>query len=586
MPEQPWLPYYGEMPATIPYPDLTAYELLERSAEEYPDHVAVDFVGTRISYRELHRLVDSAARGLWALGVRCGDRIALLMPNTPHAIVLFYAANRIGAVVSLLHAEAGPMEAAEQLADFSPGWMAVNPEHVDGLMRLLSRHPVLGILLCAYEDFARPGAYRTMQRMRQRFGVDQGGIRGVAARREPEEGGAAESPPVFSWESFVNLGAASALPPHRELHTPADLSIVVYTGGTTGSPIGVMHSDSQLTAMAFQTQVQGPLLAGQKLLSVVPLAHGYGIAVAVHATLSAGATSIVLAHTRPRSLARTIRRMHPEYLIGVPATYAELVLDRAFRRARHRTLMGAFCGGDRLPRSVRERFEHIVRRRGGAISVREGYGLTETVSACATMPDGEHRPSSVGIPFPDTFIAIARPMSDRRSPEGLPDWLAPDEIGEILVSGPTVMIGYWNRDEETSLVMHADGEGRTWLRTGDLGKMDSDGFLYFVERIGRSVSIGGTVVHPGLTELVLSEHREVLETCVTVGPKPELTAHIAPIDSDRDHEWLEFHLRDALRVLTPEQQPAHYTFHERLPRTLAGVVDQRLLGVAPARARR
>ncbi len=589
MPEQPWLPYYGEIPATISYPDLTIYEMLERSSEEYPDSIAIDFLGSRVSYRRLHRLVLSAARGLRALGVRSGDRLALLMPNTPHAVVLFYAANRVGAVTSLFHAEAGSGDVASWIADFNPNWMAVNPEHLDGLMRLLAGRSIRGILLCRYEDFGRKRSVKLMHRMRRRNSVDLGGIRGVAARSDASRGSTVESPPTFAWGSFVRLGDADDLPEHRELHTPGDLALVLYTGGTTGSAAGVMHSDRQLTAVALQTQVQGPLLAGQSLLSVVPLSHGYGIAVAVHATVSAAGLSIMIPHSTPRSLAAAIRRKQPEFLIGVPSTYAGLILDRVFRRTRHRTLMGAFCGGDRLPRSVGDSFEFIVRRRGGAVPVREGYGLTETVTACATMPDGEYRPGSVGIPYPDTFIGIAHPVTSLPLEDEPPDWLEPNEVGEILVSGPTVMSGYLDREDASARVMHLDDDGRVWLRTGDLGRMDRDGFLYFVERIGRSVTIEGCEVHPGLTELTLCEHQEVLETCVTVqsaGTELVLTAHVAPIDPDRDAEWLEAHLRESLQVLGPSQRPGRYAFHQRLPRTLRGVIDRRRLGVEPAQARR
>ncbi|HKJ86282.1 MAG TPA: AMP-binding protein, partial [Spirochaetia bacterium] len=482
MPEQPWLPYYGDIPATISYPDMTIYELLERSSDEYPDHTAIDFLGGRTSYRRLHRLVLAAARGLRAIGVRPGDRLALLMPNTPHAVVLFYAANRIGAVTSLYHAEAGSGDVASWIADLDPNWMAVNPEHLDGLMRLLAGRSIRGILLCRYDDFGRKRSLKLMHRMRRRNGIDLGGIRGVAARADASRGSTDESPPTFSWNSFIRLGDADDLPSHRDLHTPDDLALVLYTGGTTGEAVGVMHSDRQLTAVALQAQVQGPLLAGQSLLSVVPLSHGYGIAVAVHATVSAAATSIMIPHSTPRDLAKAIGRKQPEYLIGVPSTYAGLILDRVFRRTRHRTLMGAFCGGDRLPRSVRDGFEFIVRRRGGAVPVREGYGLTETVTACATMPDGERRPASVGIPYPDTFIGIARPISSFPLADEPPLWLEADEVGEILVSGPTVMTGYWGRDEASRRVLHVDDDGRAWLRTGDLGRMDDDGFLYFVER--------------------------------------------------------------------------------------------------------
>ncbi|MFW5689967.1 MAG: class I adenylate-forming enzyme family protein [Spirochaetota bacterium] len=582
MPEQPWLPYYGEIPASISYPDLTLYELFERAAAEYGSHTAVEYLGERVAYRRVKRLVDAAARALWAVGVRSGDRLALILPNMAHAPVLLYAANRLGVVTSFFHAEAGSRLIAQRITDFAPSWMAVTTEHVDGLCRLIADRGVQGIISCSYSDFGRPGKIRTMQLLRRRYNIATGGIRGAAALSPRGPSVSPEHPPLFAWKSFLKLGSTVETPAHRELHGPDRLAMVLFTGGTTGSGEGVMHTDRQLTAVALQSQVQGPVLAGQSVLSAVPLSHGYGVAVSVHATLAAGAMSILVPHTTPRSLARVYRRLRPEYLIGVPSTYADLVLDRVFRTTRHRALMGAFCGGERLPRAVRELFERIVRRRGGAVSIREGYGLTETVTACATMPDGEERSGSVGIPYPDTEIAIARPVPGTPDLSEVPPAFVPyGTLGEILVSGPTVMSGYLEGEDATARVLHPDGEQRVWLRTGDLGWMDADGFLYFVERIGRAVAHGEPTVHPGITERAINDHLEVLEACVTLehgATGVSLTAHVTPIDTDRDERWLEEHLRDSLQTLEPHQQPVRYAFHERLPRTPAGLIDHHRLG--------
>ncbi len=589
MPDQPWLPYYGDIPATIPYPDITLHEGLTRTATEHPDQVAMEFLDGRITYGRLEELVRAAARSLWALGVRSGHRIALLMPNMPHATVILYAANRIGAVLSLFHAEAGPRAVSSYLGDYGPAWMAVSDEHVPGLLRLLSKHAVRGVVVCTYRDFGRPASVQRMQRIRRRSNVDTGGIRGTSGRNGGTIETAGEPPPVFAWASFLELGRHVELPAQRELHSPDQLAVVLYTGGTTRTPLGVMHADRQLNAVALQTQVQGPLLAGQALLSLVPLSHGYGIAVAVHAAVSAAASSIVVPHFTTRALARLIRRRQPEYLVGVPETYIGLVFDRVFRFTRHRARMGAFCGGDRLSRAVRDRFEQIVRRRGGAIGIREGYGLTETVTACATMPDSDSRPGTVGIPYPDTLIGIAEPVDPDEERRDAPKWLCDGTLGEILVHGPTVMNGYWKRDDVTERAFHTDLDGTRWLRTSDLGSMDADGFLSIVERIPNHRSHGGGRVHPGLAEVALNEHSEVLEACVTTLANERvaaLTAHVAPIDRDRDPHWLEQHLRDSMVSLDEAQRPTTYHFHARLPRTLGGVIDRHRLASDRSRALR
>lgn len=583
MSDHPWLPFYGDVPPTITYPDATLFELLERSATEHPDACAVDFLGERIAYRRLHARVIQAARALRALGVKQGDRLALLLPNDPHAIILLYAANRVGAVVSPWHAESGGAAVAQRLERLAPEWMAVSDEHLAGVNRLLRGSSVNGVIVCRLADFGRRRAHRRLARLRDRWDLGHGGVRGAAASGTNGDEQAHEAPPVFSWRSFLGLTGGDPLPDHRELHDPSHPALVLFTGGTTGPSRAVVHADRQLTAVALQMQVQGPVLPGQSICGLVSLAHGYGLTVAVHAALSAAATTVLVPYGTPRSIARLIRRKRPDYLVSVPAVYGELVRERLFRRARHRSLMGAFCGGDRLARSVSESFERIVRRRGGAVSIREGYGLTETAAACATMPDGVRRPGSVGIPYPDTVIGIASPAVSASEP---PEWRVPGELGEILVSGPTVMSGYLHDDEANARAFATDEAGHVWLRTGDLGRMDEDGFLYFVERMDRAVDDPVGTIHPGLTELALYEQADVLEGCVTAAVRDErvrLTAHVAPFDRDRDHEWLERHLRESLRALPESQQPERYAMHVELPRTPAGVID--LAGLRADRGR-
>jgi long-chain acyl-CoA synthetase len=333
-----------------------------------------------------------------------------------------------------------------------------------------------------------------------------------------------------------------------------------------------MLSDANLDAAARQTQVQGPVLSGERLLSVVSFSHGLGLAVSVHTVVISGGESIVLPHYTTRHIVKTFRRKRPDYLTGVPHFYAELLSDRKFHRTRLSCLMAAFCGGDRLPAHVRDSFEITVRRQGGAVPIREGYGLTETVTACATAPDGAIRAGSVGVPYPDMDIMIAAP-GHRADLSSVPA----GTVGEICVNGPTVMMGYWGGGGDECLVR--DSEGLTWLRTGDLGRMDEDGYLYFVERTGRSAKLNGNPVYPGTVEDALHAHPEVRRACVAVQHRPggdRLVASIVPIDSDLDPQWLETTLRTwCSQELGPAQHPTDYMFVQSLPHTRLGIVDYR-----------
>ena len=573
MSDAAWLPFYGDIPPHLDYPNKTLYAQLIDAAKAQPDGVAVSFLGARVSYRTLRTLVERAAQALWALGIRPEDRVATVLPNTPHAFVILYAANRVGALVSFLHPELDSARLSAHLTDFAPHWIFVNDDHLEGVRRIARPIPVRGMVVCGLIDFAPPGRVRRHTRFRKHNALDRGGVRGAAARASDEPA------PTFSWESFLQLAPAGGrIPPQKAVHLPEAPAMVIYSGGSTGTLHGALHTDRQLVALACQTQVQGPLLAGQRLVCTVPYALGYGAGVGIHSCVTAAAESIVVPHFTPRSLARLLRREHPEYLVGMPHQYETLVRDRLFRRSRHSSLMGAFCGGDRLPATTHRLFAEIVRRRGGAVTIREGYGLCETVAACATMPEGYQRPGSVGIPYPDMLIRIAQPRAGQEDDAGEPSvWLGANETGEICVSGPTVMEGYWRQGGGAESSLASDAEGRRWLRTGDLGRMDGDGFLTFVERSGRFSSIGSAELYPGLTEVVLNQLSLVYEACVTLAPGPagqRLRAHVVPADRDADSAWLVREIAAACAEALPESlQPEVYDLRSELPRTLSGGVD-------------
>ncbi|MEE8441837.1 MAG: class I adenylate-forming enzyme family protein [Spirochaetia bacterium] len=575
----PWRPFYGEMPGEIDYPNITLHEVLAESASTHPRRSVYDFLGHRRSYRSLLSEVKNLAQGLWALGVRPGHRVCTLLLNTPHTLVLLYAVNRIGAVLGVLDPDAGPRDVSHFLDDLQPQWAVVTEEHVAGFQQLATGKSIRGVVVASLTDYASAGRVKRVLRLRRRHRLNLGGLRGtVGVSTSSVSGGSSyELPPTFSWLSMRKLGMRSdPVVDQCDLHSPDQCAVVLYTGGSTDRPHGVMLSDRNLDAAARQMQLQGPILPGQKMLSVVPFFHGFGLSVSVHTAVVAGAETLILPHFTPRSIVKTFRRRRPEYLIGVPGFYAALLADRKFQRTRLSCLMGAFSGGDRISSHLLDAFEMAVRNRGGAIRIREGYGLTETVAACVTSPEINSqitgRSGGVGIPAPDTALRVVRQdVSDEDLAE-----LPPGEVGELCVSGPTVMLGYLNSAGAGRIVTE---DGVRWLRTGDLGRMDEDGFVYFIERMGRSVGSAGETVHPGIVEDALNAHPEVKQACVTiqdVGGTLRVTAHVVSIDRDLDREWMESTLREwCAQELDERCQPSSFVFSETLPHTRLGVVDYR-----------
>jgi long-chain acyl-CoA synthetase len=242
------------------------------------------------------------------------------------------------------------------------------------------------------------------------------------------------------------------------------------------------------------------------MLAILPIFHGFGLGVCVNATLMKGGRAILAPIFTPEIAAKLIRSKRPHLMVGVPTLFDALTRNPSLKKAGLDCLRAAYCGADKLPRPVKEAFEKLVAARGGNVKLREGYGLTEAMSAVMAMPLGEYREGSVGVPFPDVLAKVVAPGMTEELPAG--------EVGELCIHGPTVMKGYLDQPVETAGALRVHPDGRTWLHTGDLFTVDADGFFRFRERLKRMIKSSGMNVYPGQVEEVLGRHPAVAEACV------------------------------------------------------------------------
>lgn len=582
MSEPVWLPHYGDTPSTISYPRQSIVELVQGVASDNRDVTALIYEDEFISYGRLVDEVETLARSLWALGVRPGDRVGLALAAMPHFAISFLAALRVGANAGLIPVSAEPARVRLCVEDFAPEWLVTEDRRVNSLVRLATPVLLRGVVSCSRFDY---GSRRALRRLRRRDAVGSVLLRGSGRILGSGYGAAVddqrEPPPVFAWDSLRRVGMLQALPEPgevKEARTTAAAPVVVfYTSGTSGAVKGVAHGDQQLIAAALQTQVQGPVLTGQTLLSGVSVSTGFGLLVGLVTPLLSGGSTILVPEADDR--VRAIRRHRPDYLAGSPLFYLKLVENRSFQRARHRSLMGAFCGSERLSEGVRVAFARIVRKRGGAVTLREGYGLSETVGPCATMPENGLRPGTVGIPYPDMRIGIAEPELHNRA--SVPVWLPAGAVGEILVHGPTVMEGYWDFDREPKTVSAIDNQGRLWLRTGDLGAMDEEGFLSFIDRCDRAVATERGPIRPGEIEAVIARDEYVAEVYVDV-ESDGINVHASAVDPDQDSQALERRIEKRLANSLPAEFGLAIWIHRRLPRRPGGRPDAAALAIVAA----
>ncbi len=481
--DRPWLASYAPgVPGDIEVPTESLPEMLRLSAGRYGDRVALDFFGAETTYTELAGAVSRAAAALQGLGVRAGDRVALVLPNCPQHVVAFYAVLRLGAVVVEHNPLYTAAELEHQLADCGATvavcWDKTAPT-IDGLRATTSLRAVLAV------DLSRALPWRMRLALRMP----------VPKAREAREAMTGPVPAsVLRWEPFAR--SSPVLAPDYPYPAADDVALLQYTGGTTGTPKGAVLTHRNLRANAAQGRAWMPGLRDgeETVYAVLPLFHAYGLTLCLTFAMSIGATLVLLPRFDIDQMLDAIRRRPPTFLPAVPPIYARVAAAAHDRGVDLTSIRFAISGAMALPPAVVEQWEAAT---GGLLV--EGYGMTETSPVSLGNPAAPtRRPGMVGVPFPSTSIRIVDPDDPTRD---LPIGAA----GELLLQGPQVFAGYWNRPQETDAVLLPGG----WLRTGDIAVADADGFVRIVDRIKELIITGGFNVYPSEIEDALRELPEI-----------------------------------------------------------------------------
>ncbi|MBR5755648.1 MAG: AMP-binding protein, partial [Erysipelotrichaceae bacterium] len=381
--------------------------------------------------------------------------------------------------------------------------------------------------------------------------------------------------PVIRWKQFMNLAnnGFGSYKKHRESDDPA---VILYSGGTTGTTKGIVLTNYNFNALGLQVMATNPMYrVGDKMLAAMPLFHGFGLGVCIHTMLSQGGRCILIPRFTPKSYAKQIIKYKCNFIAGVPTLFEALLRVPYMEGKDLSCLKGVFSGGDSLSIELKKKFDKFLYDHHASIQVREGYGTTETVTACCLTPPAMYKEGSIGIPFPDTFIKIVEPNTDNEVPYG--------EEGEILLAGPTEMKCYWNNEEETEMTLRkSEADGLTWVYTGDLGTMDDEGFIYFKGRSKRMIITSGYNVYPAQLENVIDAHEDVQMSCVIGVPDPykmqkvkafvTLKPGITP--NQQVKEDIMAHCR---KYLAKYAMPYDIEFRDDMPKTLVGKVAYRVL---------
>ena len=557
-PAAPWLSSKDpEVPATMVYSELTMVERVHEIVEKYPNYIAYEFMGKKTTYTEMWEKINEVAKSLKAIGVRPNDRVTICMPNCPQCVNMFYAVNMVGAVASMIHPLSAESEIAFYLRDSESVAALTLDQFYPKFESVMKAVDLPALIVTSVADELKPA-------LKVGYWVTQGRKMPVVPKNKSN---------VISWKDFLSRGKTIEI--YKNKRDKNQEAVILYSGGTTGISKGISLSNLNFNALSKQIVGANPMFRpGDKMLAVMPMFHGFGLGVSIHSMLANGGDCLLIPRFNAKSYAEMLGKYRPNFIAGVPSLYEALLRNEDIKDLDLSCLKGVFSGGDSLSVELKKRFDAFLTEHHASVTVREGYGTTECVTASCLTPIHKQKEGSIGIPFPDTYYKICEPGTQNEVPYGTE--------GEICLSGPTVMREYINQPQETADTLQTHSDGRKWVHTGDLGMMDEEGFVYFRQRIKRMIITNGYNVYPSQMENILDANEYVQVSCVIGVPDERkiqkvkafvvLKPGYAPTESCKK-EIMEYCKKHIAKYALPYD----IEFREELPKTLVGKVAYRVL---------
>ena len=554
---KPWLKYYDQKFIDQTLPALSAFEYVCQRSKNHLNDTALEYYGRKFTYADLIVNVKKTAAALRGAGVKKGNIITVVSIMTPEIIALFYAADMMGATLNLVD----PRYSVEGIREYI--------EEVDSHL--------LVCLNVVYERCRQAAKRTNVEKVIVLSPADSlPPVMAVGYKlTTPDKNKYASN--VIRWKQFIKGGEGQSTA--AEPYDPDHACVVVHTGGTTGSPKGVMLTDDCFNGIALQFQAYPKLFhRGQKLMNVMPPFIAYGFACGIHLPLVLGFTVIIIPNLDPAKLGSLVLKHKPEHMFGVPTHYQQLAADPKLRDKDLSFIINYAAGGDSLSRGAEQTVNDFLAAHGARYPIAKGYGMTEVSSAATVAAGLDNKPGSVGIPMVNTVVAAFEPGTDQELPIG--------QRGELCISGPCLMKGYYNKPEETAILLRRHPDGRVWAHTGDMGYLDEDGFVYLDSRIKRMIiRHDGFKVFPSMIENVVSRHPAVHQCSVVGCADKDHTQGRLPfvyivLKSDTTAKKKQV-IRELERMCAEELpeyvQPVAYKFISSMPMTPVGKVDYRQL---------
>ena len=537
----------------LKYINGTLFDPVYEISKEFPNNIAYEFMGKKRTYTKFVREVEECAKALKALGIKEDDVVCVSMPNTPQAIVFFYALSRIGAVANMIHPLSSENEMLNLLNKVKAKTLLLMDQFYSSIKNIRENTSLENVIVASIKE-ALP-FYKKLP-----YALTLG-------RKVPKID---KSEKVIYYKDFLKLAKKTST--LDEVKDRDDkMAIILQSGGTTGKVKGVCLSNRSVNACAVQMKAANPMISStDRMLSVMPIFHGNGLVIGIHTMLITGARCILIPRFSPQTYAKDLLKHKCNYMSGVPTLFEKLMDVECMKKADLSFLKGVFSGADYLSVELERKLDEFFKKHNSPVRIRQGYGMTEGVVATSLNPVTNFKEGSIGLPLPDTLMKIVEPGTDKE--------LNTNEVGEIVFTSITNMMCYYDDEDETKNTLKLHSDGKYWIHSGDLGSKDEDGFYYFKGRIKRMIVTNGYNVFPMELENIIEGNPMVDRCCVIGIPDKERIEKVKAFivlkpgieKSDKTKEELKaFFKLNIARYAYPRE----IEFVDDLPKTKIGKVD-------------
>ena len=554
--EYPWYKFYKGMRKTIKYPNCTMFELVKKTALKYPSYIAYSYYGNKVTYKTFIRKIDEAAKAFLRMGVSKNDVVSIIMPNTPEALICFYALNKLGIVANMLHPLSSEEELKYEINLVNSKYLMVADIAFEKIKNIEKEINAKKVIYTPISESMDP--------------ITKLGYKIKIGRKSASPSG----DNVVPYYRFI-ARAKYYKSKVEVLGKGSDVAAILHSGGTTGKPKGIELTNNNFNSVVMSgveiNKVIGPK---STMLGIMPIFHGFGLGITFHSIFITGAQAIILPSVSPKSFDKTILKYKPNLIACVPSLLETLPSSKKLVDADLSFIKDIMVGGDMLNKQLNDKLDEFLYDHGSDAKITTAFGLTECSAGASMMPKEVHKSESMGIPLPDCIVKIFDPETHEELPY--------NKVGEICIISPAVMKGYVNDIEETKKVLVKHKDGKVWLHTGDLAYMDEDGFIFFKSRLKRMIVSSGYNIYPGQLESIINAHPYV-DSCAVVGVPHPYKKEVVKVyivlkkdivlNSDVKRSIKEY----CKKNIAAYALPYAYGYRKELPKTKIGKVAYREL---------